>query len=263
QKLPNNSIWSGTYKRTLSRKEQKQQFKSFFTVTKHTHTVTEVIDEELMKTEEEEQINKEISFYSNKSQKTPEKPQVKSDASDEDEEKLSPVLSQGTKKRISKFPRAEVTNPNVRVISRYFSRNKSAKSETMASSQESASDESLAKLESLRLSSQPSSDSMEVHKSIDDTLHQNLDTSGIETDQPSEKVNGKQEYTSCSDVEVVEVLECVVEPKIEKQTNDTSKRKKLGPCRTLGLKRTKSTGQKTTIDQLFSGFRKKSPPKLK
>ncbi|CAH1964444.1 unnamed protein product [Acanthoscelides obtectus] len=213
--LSNNSIWSGTYKRTLSRKEQKQQIKSFFTMKKQTVAATTVVDEEIVKKEEEVQINKELSFYTQKSPKTPEKLPVKSDE-DVDEDTLSPVLSQDVKKRISRFPRTENPNPNVRVISRFFCRNKTVKSETITSSQELTTDESLAELESLRLSSQPAHSNLDKEKSDlsleeDDEPHsilcEDIDKSISDRMQPVLVSDNEQEYKICSDVEIVETME--------------------------------------------------------
>lgn len=260
--LTNKSIWyDGSYNRSISWKQQKQQnsFKSFLNKSKSKlETISEVVDDIQMKLEEENRIQKELAFYSKPLpiQEIEESP-VKSENIQVNED-ISPILKKNPFiKRISKFQRTG-TGSAVIVKSRYFPSQKEVQlSSSLKENLEGSNPENLAIIEDLTYNENLPSVPMDVDASPTDA---EIDPSSADAEfEPSPPA------VQFSALELVES---------EAKTNRVSnyftpsqkqnspsvnmpghKRKLLGPCRSLGLKKIRCQGQKT-ISSFFQKVEK-------
>lgn len=243
-KLTNKSIWyNGTYERSVSRKEQKQKvvFKEYFNKTK-LEPVSEADDLQL-KMEEDDRIKREIEFYS---KPIPKQEIVNIDENkkiDKEDENTSPVLKKNPfVKKISKFERTEI-EPKVIVKSRYFSPCMEVQETSIV---------------------QEHNDVLMDSMKTDETLEKNADLQSSETtliinEDGIESVENR--------VPALGILETKTDLNMELESpllrkyssvknSDSVKRKLcLGPCRSVGLKKSKIQGQQT-ISSFFEKFKK-------
>ncbi|KAF7279721.1 hypothetical protein GWI33_006801 [Rhynchophorus ferrugineus] len=123
ENLPHYSIWSGIYKKRVSRKQekhlQKQHFQNYFSTASQSKDTDEV-DETII--EEDNEIKKELSIYTTKLEII-ESP-IKEDIKDEEEckeQETSPILKANPfvkRRKLSKFKETYLGNTVVR--SRFF-----------------------------------------------------------------------------------------------------------------------------------------------
>ncbi|KAJ8914774.1 hypothetical protein NQ315_013277 [Exocentrus adspersus] len=244
-----NSIWSGSYrKKGIQHIEQKAQFKSFFTATKFKSDL-KPDDIEQLKLQEDLKIAKELEFYSHKNEKSEEASTSfteKGVTENSPEKQTSPVITRNPfiKKKLSKFQTTS-SDSNIIVKSRYFNQH----SENVE---------------------QDVTENKSVGMEYDENEVKPEDSLGI-IEQKEVTVNitaGFENKIVHDDNIVVEIEESNINCSIEQSQNIppdkktavevTPKRKKIGPCRTVGLKRTRSDSKtQQTIEQLFAKLRKK------
>ncbi|CAG9816842.1 unnamed protein product [Phaedon cochleariae] len=234
--LCKNSIWSGSHKKSDWNKHKKLVFKKKCVKTE-TEVKIENVNYEQIKIEEEKRLEQELQCYFTVSEKhtskkgeeeTPTKYAPKENATI-----TSPILNRNPfLKRLSKFPCHSSTERNVIIKSRYFVNS----TDVPVKDEQADTTVSGAKTEE--------HDPEIPNNIIDDETEElrKITISDITLLEQNSEISRDAKVMSNS------------QPNPSKSTIETSiqKRKRLGPCRSVGLKRTKSEGQKT----LHSFFRK-------
>ncbi|XP_018568857.1 exonuclease 1 [Anoplophora glabripennis] len=255
-----NSIWSGIYKKSISHFERKAQFKAFFTSTKSTKTNVETkidVDVEQIKIEEDLRTVKELEFYTNKKKEVDDitinttEENVNDDSPKKD---ASPVLKRNPfiKKKLSKF---HCTNSDSQIIvkSRYFS-NDSDNLEEINNTDEIQDD---IRRNGIEVKMETDTDTVcEIIEKKEITVNflaevekETICEDVIEVETEKTDINYDMEIEQCHEISPKKNITNV---------ENNQKRKVIGPCRTIGLKRTKSdSGTQQTLHQLFAKWRKK------
>lgn len=249
--LTNKSIWyDGSYERSVSRKMQKQKsvFKEYFNTNKLEMKLE--IDDSHMRMEDDK-INKELEFYSKPplTQETEEVASPEEEHIDKESEKTSPVLNKNPFiKKISRFQRTE-TNSSTIVISRYFSSHysevqdiPSVEEDTVKNDEDTVKNDKIDNVvEKTTTDGRKIENASMVHDSEDGITAPSVEFSALELMEAKTEFHvNESKYFSPS----------------QSQSTVSSKRKVLGPCRTVGLKKVKSQGQQT----ISTFFRKLDKP---
>ncbi|CAG9855138.1 unnamed protein product [Phyllotreta striolata] len=230
-KLPKNSIWSGAVHKSISRKQLQLNLRDMEMKKKI------LIDKNSEENEkyhnwinhQDLQVQEEIAVYF----KEPQQNKVAEEPEDkivEQQDRLSPVLTRNPFiKKISKFSLTKTEN-SVVIKSRYFSSQPTQDLDNKSSNEYGSED--ITKIEAISLDDDENDSNKPVHSQFEITNTRQVSSQSQIINLTEDDDNKKQPLRSLS------------QPCTSKSILD-NKRKRLGPCRTLGLKRVKPENQPT------------------
>lgn len=234
-KLPKNSIWSGVFSKSMSRKQQQLLFRKRESPKKNKVINNNDDDyDEWLKQESDMKIEQEIAVYFQKPVKRNIEPEPE-EKQEENEERTSPVINHNPfVKKLSKFKLTK-TDSNVIVKSRYFF----SQPETQIINQ---NEEKQSENNDTQTEVNNSNDTENIPDNSIDSPLEALEK--IKLDESfSQKTVEEVDLTKSDEEKITKTMS---QPCSSKSTlNINIKRKKLGPCRSVGLKKTKSEGQPT------------------
>ncbi|KAG5899459.1 hypothetical protein JTB14_015312 [Gonioctena quinquepunctata] len=269
------SIWSGCYKRTVSLKQQLLSVKP--KVEPKSEIKMEIVDNELLKAEEDKKIDEELQVYSKRSAEKRkcdiDKEESNTEPQHDENIETSPVFKKNPFiKKLSKFKSTSSIEKGVIVKSRFFSKPpemlEEIKQEILDDhgSDINIKEQGMVHRKSYDLENITNNiesrveefANIKLNESNSITLDQTKNPS-IEEKDPSYEgdtenmvicIEREQEPNFIEGTPKSEKMITVNKPKPSSsqkspEGSNNQKRRKLGPCRSVGLKRSKSEGQPT------------------